>query len=462
MNYQTLLARGDKRAIRVGLIGVGQFGMTLLAQSRRIADVSLCVLCDTRVEPVIAACEAQGFGKDALVNASSRAPALEALERGRIVITDDSALATSLPLDVIVEATGDAEAGARNAIGAIDNGSHLVLVTKETDSVVGPVLGRRARAAGLTLTQVDGDQPSLILALLSWARTLGLEIICAGKASEYDFVFDAAAGEIVADGVACPVSDPAHLWACPAPDLPALVAERARVLETLTQRSVPDFCELCLVANGSGLVPDRADLHAAVARTVELPDIYRLQESGGVLGAPGRLDVFNCLRRADEVSFAGGVFATVALPDRNTGRLFQEKGIPVGADHDTALIYNPTHLLGVEALMSVLVAARLGIATGSDDVRPVCDLAARARVDLPAGSVLSEGRRHAIEGVAPNLIAATPAASGSPIPYFMASGRRLTRAVAGGELIAFDAVEPAADSLLWRLRSEQDSSMLRA
>ena len=96
----------------------------------------------------------------------------------------------------------------------------------------------------------------------------------------------------------------------------------------------------------------------------------------------------------------------------------------------------------------------------SDQVRPVCDLAARAVTDLPAGSVLAEGRRHAIEGVAPNLIAAAPAASGSPIPYFMAAGRRLTRAVAGGELIPFDAVEPAGDSLLWRLRAEQDAGML--
>ena len=460
MNYQTLLARGDERAIRVGLIGVGQFGMTLLAQSRRIADVSLCVLCDTRVEPVIAACEAQGFGKEALVNASSRALALEALEHGRIVITDDSALATSLPLDVIVEATGDAEAGARNAIGAIDNGSHLVLVTKETDSVVGPVLGRRARAAGLTLTQVDGDQPSLILALLSWARTLGLEVICAGKASEYDFVADPVTGLVTADGKASPVGDLASLWTCAPQELPAQIAARARTLQELTQRSVPDFCELCLVANGSGLLPDKPDLHAAVARTLELPNIFRLEADGGLLSACGRLDVFNCLRRPDELSFAGGVFATVALPDRQTGRLFADKGIPVSADHHTALIYNPTHLLGVEALMSVLVAARLGTATGSDDVRPVCDVVARATMDLPAGTILNEGRRHAIDGVAANLLSAAAAAPGSPMPYFMAAGRRLIQPVAAGDVIPFEAVEPRADSLVWSLREEQDRTLL--
>lgn len=38
----------------------------------------------------------------------------------------------------------------------------------------------------------DGDQPSLLVALVSWARLLGLEVVCAGKAGEFDFVFDPA------------------------------------------------------------------------------------------------------------------------------------------------------------------------------------------------------------------------------------------------------------------------------
>lgn len=448
--------------MRVALIGVGQFGMTLLAQSRRLAEVSLCVLCDREVDAVIAACKKLGLGADELVFATSRNAALEALEQGRVVVTDDSALATSLPLDVVVEATGDAEAGAHTALRAIDNGSHLVLVTKETDAVVGPLLSRRARSAGLTLTQVDGDQPSLALALISWARTLGLDVMCAGKASEYDFVADLAAGSVTADGKRCAVPDLEHLWACSADQLPGQIARRAHALESLEQRSVPDFCELCLVANGSGLIPDTPELHAVIARTLELPDLFRLEARGGVLRGAGRLDVFNCLRRADEVSFAGGVFATVALPDEQTGRLFADKGIPVSADYGTALIYNPTHLLGVEALVSVLAAARLRAATGSDDVRPVCDLVARAVDDLPAGTALVEGRRHAIEGVVPNLVAAAPARAGSPIPYFMVAGRTLREPVAAGDTIPFAAVEPARDSLLWSLRAEQDRTMLGA
>jgi predicted homoserine dehydrogenase-like protein len=460
VNFQALLRREGQAPVTAGLVGVGQFGLTLLAQSRRVPDLTLSVLCDREVERVVAACARQGLHRDDLVLASSRPVALRALERGQVVVTDDSAVATSLGLDVVVEATGDAEAGAATAVAAIAGGSHLVLVTKETDAVVGPILAQRARSAGLTLTQVDGDQPSLILGLISWARALGLEVLAAGKASEHDFVADLVGGSLTADDCSCAAGDLERFWSGPAADLPRRLAWRARAFECLPQRSVPDFCELCLVANGSGLTPDRADLHAVVARPVELADIFRLASAGGVLSGPGRLDVFNCLRRPDELSFAGGVFATVALPDRATGRLFAAKGIPVSADQGTALIYNPTHLLGVEAPLSILTAARLGIATGSDSIRPVSDLVARAARDLPAGTLLVEGRRHGIEGVAPNLVAAAPATTGSPIPYFMAANHRLRRPVAAGALIPFEAVEPAEDSLVWSLRAEQDRAML--
>ncbi len=64
------------------------------------------------------------------------------------------------------------------------------MVSKEADSVVGPYLSQRANKAGVVATPVDGDQPSLLIGLLCWARLLGLNVVAAGKSSEYDFVYD--------------------------------------------------------------------------------------------------------------------------------------------------------------------------------------------------------------------------------------------------------------------------------
>ena len=169
-----------------------------------------------------------------------------------------------------VEATGDPEAGTRHALLAIAAGHHVVMVTKDTDSVVGPELGRRAAARGLVVTPADGDQPSLLIGLVTWAEVLGLTIICAGKSSESVFVFDPATGAVTSNGrtVAAPGLgdwlDPwERQWA-------EFVAARSAAAADLPQRAVPDLCELALVANATALSPDRPDLHAPILRIPEI------------------------------------------------------------------------------------------------------------------------------------------------------------------------------------------------
>ena len=156
---------------------------------------------------------------------------------------------------------------------------------------------------------------------------------------------------------------------------------------------------MCLVANATGLTPDRADFHAPFTRTTELPDLYIPREDGGLLTRRGVLDVFNCLRRTDDPSFAGGVYVVVELADEKTGQLFAGKGIPVSRNRRYALIYNPSHLLGVEAPISIVAAARLRHNMVDESYRPVCDLVAKAQTDLPAGHALEiVGARHAMPG----------------------------------------------------------------
>ena len=184
MNYSDLIAKfgTSEPHTRAALIGVGQFGRTLLMQSRRLPSMSLSVLCDLDLERLVETCRSVGLKEDEFARADTQAAAAKAIEAGKMVLTQDAAVALEAPVDVIVEATGNAEAGTRNTLKAIDEGRHIVLVTKETDSAVGPILARRAARHGLVVSQADGDQPSLLLGLMSWARTLGLDLVAAGKA----------------------------------------------------------------------------------------------------------------------------------------------------------------------------------------------------------------------------------------------------------------------------------------
>ncbi len=454
MQFTTLFRAASERPVVAALLGCGEFGLSLIAQARRLRGLRIVAALDLDTARVATALTADG-----VPHARCEGPGeiRNALAAGGIALTSHLDDLLAIPgLELVVEATGHPEGAARHALAAIAAGKHVAMVSKEAECVVGPLLAARARTAGLCYTLVEGDQPALLVSLISWAQTLGLPILAAGKSSEYDYVFDPATGRTrwLAEEVMSPALAPLMTLG----DNPmATIAARAEALAALPQRTVPDYCEMALVANATGMPIARPDFHAPLARTPELPQLYGLRREGGLLERSGVIDVFNCLRRPDEASFAGGVFVVVELADRRTGDLFAGKGIPVSRDRHRALIYNPSHLLGVEAPISAMAAGRLGHAVPDSGYRPVVDLVARAARDLPAGRILTmEGNRHVVPGLDALLLPAAPARGAAPAPYYLAVGQRLRRPVAAGSLISCDDLEPAADSLLWQLRAEQD------
>ena len=458
MNYHALLT-GSDRVVRAALIGAGDFGRSLLSQAQTIDNLDVGVVCDRDRQVALDAFRSAGVPDDAIVVCDSPAAALENLDKGRRVVVEDSALVMELPVDIVVEATGNPEAGAGNAAAALASGKHVAIATKETDSVVGPLLHRRAQRAGLVYTPVDGDQPSLLLGLLSWARALDLDVVSAGKSSEYDFVYDPASGSVSWQDRCIEVPGFESLWQISSDDRAVTIAGRATALARLPQRTVPDLCEMALVVNASELVPDTPTFHVPIARTVEVPDVLCPQSDGGILAGSGVIDIFNCLRRPDEASFAGGVFIVVACRDAATWRMLREKGIPVSANLGYALLYNPQHLLGVEAPLSILSAVLLNRSTGGTQVNHRCDLIARATRDFAAGETLAitNHHHHEVAGLEPMLVEPSTATGSNPLPYYMAVEQQLTCAVSAGSIITCGMVAPDDDSELWSLRAEQDS-----
>ena len=440
----------------VALVGAGEFGATFLAQARRIPDLDVRLVCDRDPQRAHAALRRAGY---AVTECRTRAQALAALERGAVALIEDLGLATDLPIRAVVEATGDPEAAAATAEQALASGWHVALVTKEAEIVVGPILARRARAAGLVHTPVDGDQPSLLLGLVARARLLGLPVIAAGKSTESDYVYDAGRGTVSCWGRCAEVPGYERLFRAE-PGLRECVAERpVASLETAT---APDLCEMAIVANHSDLEPDRPEFHAPVARVRELPDLFRPRAERGLLDRTGAVDVFTCLRRPDELSFAGGVFVVVEAPDAETGRLIAGKGIPASDDGRHLLLHNPVHLLGMEAPASLLAALRLGRGTGGEDVRPRFDLVARARRELQSGEPLDLGPRHALPMADPLVLPARALGPDAPVPYYIAAGGRVRRPVPQGRVLTLDDVEIDEGRALVRLRREQDASFAAA
>ena len=433
MNYHSYYAKAD-RPVETCVVGTGGFGQSFLAQAQRVPLMNARIAVDVDAQRAAAGLRAAGIEPRRIRICASAADAKAAWDAGDFIAAADAVVVAELPFDVLVEATGRPKAAARHAGLALDARKHLALVTKELDSVVGPGLSRQADARGCVVTTVDGDQPSLLIGLVTWAEILGFEIVSAGKASEYDFVFDPVSGRLSSNENVASCPDLAKHWEMGQRGVADVVAARAAIAAAFPRRAVPDLCELQVVGNATSLVPDRADLHAPLLRIPEVPTAFATAQNGGLLSGERRLDVFNCLRKPDEISFAGGVFAVVRCRDAASWDMLAQKGHILGRTGETAMLFLPRHLLGLEAATSILDAAVHGMSGYGSDYGPRLDLVPVASQDLAAGTVLTmRGHHHSIDGVTAELRTAAPIAPTTAAPYYLAARQSVEPGGASGQ-----------------------------
>jgi predicted homoserine dehydrogenase-like protein len=268
----TLLAKrqAEGRPIRVGIIGTGKFGAGLVAQISQMQGMETSVIADINPDHARHAFASSGVPAEALVAAETTAEIEDAIRAGKPVIADDAlAMIQAGPLDVVVEATGVPKVGARHAYEAIAHGKHVVMVNVETDTV-GAILRRHADSAGVVYSLVDGDQPGVTMNIVDWCRTLGFEIVAAGRGTIYlDDDFEGT---------------------------PDTVPERFGFSEEMLQRRTINLkmyntfrdgtkaqVEMAALANAAGLVPDVRGMHEPSANLEDIPRLFSLREEGGLL-----------------------------------------------------------------------------------------------------------------------------------------------------------------------------------
>jgi predicted homoserine dehydrogenase-like protein len=464
------LAQG--KTVRAGLIGAGNFATAIVTQSAAIRRLDLTVVAELDVELARKAYLRAGYVEENIAVCASPREALQALERGRRVVVPDAMLMMDLPIDIVIECTGIPEAAARDCEEAIRHGKHVANVSKELDVVIGPILKRLADRAGVVYSTVDGDQPGLLIGLVEWAHELGLEVLCAGKSRDCEFVYDSAA-RTVTDGHGYEAGTTAVTEGHTAGPLDAsgaellspitpgqstrVVAARKALLQSLPQLQGSDLVEMAIVANATGLVPDVEGLHCPVLRTTEIPEVLCPAEEGGILHRRGVVDALTILRDPHEAGLGGGVFIVVACKNDYSRQVLTHKGLIPNSRCSAMLIYRPHHLCGVEAPMSALCAGLLGVPTGATELAPRFDVVARAARPLAAGQRIAYD---VAEDLVSYLRSAEPVAAGWPLPILMAYKAMLAADVPAGSTITMDMVVPPAGSRLWALRTEQDRSFL--
>ncbi|MGI8650556.1 MAG: NAD(P)H-dependent oxidoreductase [Rubrobacter sp.] len=403
------------KPIRIGLIGAGQMGRGFIAQVAGIPGMEVTAVADIKPDLAAEAFRRAGLEPTFGLNGSERSSGITH------AVTDDTAeVARYDNVDVLVEATGVPEVGARAAYDAIEAGKHVVMLNVETDITIGVVLKKLADEAGVVYTGSAGDEPGAILELSDFANSLGFEVVVAGKGKNNPLDVSATPDSL-ADEAARKHMNPKML--------------------TSFVDGTKTMVELCATANALGFVPDTPGGHGPKETTPNnLPDIFRLKEEGGILSSYGTVDYVR--------GVAPGVFIIVRSEEGDVRDTMAYLGQGTGPNH---VLYRPYHLTSLETPISAARAVIYGEATITSLPEPTAEVVAVAKRDLKAGDKLG--------GIGASDYYGNVREAGSAkemLPLGLAAGATVTQAVRRGEEVPRSAVALAENSFVVELRARQD------
>jgi predicted homoserine dehydrogenase-like protein len=435
LHAKLLQREAEGRPVRVGLIGAGKFGTMFLTQARRTRGLHVAGIADLDVARVRNQLAAAGYPQEAYA-AASLGDAVRL--RGLHVTPDAAALIACPEIDVIVEATGEPKAGIRHALLASAHGKHIVMVNVEADALAGPLLARKARAAGTIYSLAWGDQPALICEHVDWARACGFTVIAAGKGTRYEPHYHR--------------STPDTLWEIL--DKYLRIDDRASINPKMFNSFIDGTksgIEMSAVCNATGLMPQSGGLTFPPASRFELADICKPKSAGGVLEKAGVTEVVSSVDRDGRDvphHLALGTYVVFEGEAEYAQRCFKEYHLLPDASGRFAVLYRPTHMIGLELGISIASVALRGEPTGA----PIgfhADVVATAKRALRRGEVLDGEGGFCVWG---RQMPATDSLARNLLPLGLAQGVALKRDLAEGEMLTWDDVgfDPADEAVIAR------------
>ncbi len=420
-----LRREAEGRPIRVGVSGAGWMGSGFLAQVSRVPGMEVSLLADADLEAAWEAFTATGVERDGIVEAIASGPATDALRSGKRVVTGSYTLAAQLDeIDIVTDVTPSPAIGAQTAYACLQHGKDVVLVNIEADVTVGRVLKKLARDAGVLYSVSSGDEPGCLMELYDFVGSLGYEVIVIGKGKNNP-LNPAATPDTVAESARRAGKDPFQ------------VASYVDGTKTMF--------EMTCAANATGCTPMQRGMIGPDATLETVSDIFALEEDGGITRFPGAVDF------VQGSSMAGGVFITVRVEDERIRSDLQYLKVGSGKYFT---FFRPYHLWFLEAPISIARAHINRQVTLAPLDTPVAEAMAVAKRDLKQGERLDDFGGYAFHGV---IDRAEVALGLTALPLGLAPGARIVRPVQVGAILTWDDVGLDEDSILVKLRRQQDA-----
>jgi predicted homoserine dehydrogenase-like protein len=347
------------KPVKIGLIGAGQMGVDVVATIKMMQGIEVVIAADIDPERARKAYE-KGQLEDEVVEVKSVNEADSAVLAGKKIFTTDYRIVCDMQtVDVMLEATGVPEIGAKAALRSAKNGQQLAMMNVETDITVGPILNWYARQMGVLYALAAGDEPAACKELFDFADACGFNIVAAGKGK----------------------NNPLDRYAKPTEKKWADEAARRGLSPNMLIEFVDGsktMIEMAAVSNATGLIPDVRGMHGPQTTRDKLNQVFTLKKDGGILNKTGVVDY----------GIGGvhpGVFLIVTTPNPRLRQALVYRDMGNGPYYT---LFRPFHLCSIEV---PLTCALLEIRKQSNMVplnRLNSEVFAVAKQDLSPGEYL--------------------------------------------------------------------------
>jgi predicted homoserine dehydrogenase-like protein len=288
-----------------------------------------------------------------------------------------------------------------------------------------------------------GDQPAIIDEMVDWARTIGLEVVCAGKGTRYQPEYH--------------YSTPETVWNYFGFSEQQLSSGRynAKMYNSFLD-GTKSAIEMCALANASGLVPQRVGLQFPPVGARNLANVLRPVNDGGILEHGGTVEVVASEQRdgspiEDHLRWA--VYVVFRITTAHMRRFLSLHDFIKDDSGQYAAAIRPYHLIGLELGISVVKAALRGEATGAANYF-AADVASVAKKDLKKGDILDGEGGYTVYG---RLVRADESLAGSYLPMGLSRGAKLLRPVSQDAILTYQDVEQDTSQLCYKLRKTLES-----
>jgi len=440
--FSLLQARAAEQGpVQVGVIGAGKFASMFLTQAVGSAGLHVVGVADVDVSKAKAALGRTGWPAERYAAGSLD----EAVRTGGTAVIDSADDLIAYPaVEVVLEITGNPLAGTHHAVTAIDNGKHVIMVNVEADCMVGPILQRRAQKAGVLYSMAYGDQPALICELVDWCRTVGFDVVAAGKGTKYLPEYN--------------YSTPDTVW-----DYYGFTEEQLasgdynpKMFNSFLD-GTKSAIEMAAVANGTGLLPQEEGLLFPAASKDDLPTVFRENRfPGGSLTRRGTVEIASSMYRdGREVpdNLRWGVYVSFEAVTDYAVQCFAEYGVHTDETGRYGSLYRPYHMIGLELGVSIASVVLRGEATGSPTGFRG-DVVTTAKKDLKAGETLDGEGGYTVFG---KLAPAALSLKDHALPLGLAHGAKLIRDVPQDRTVTWDDVTVDDSALAVRIRRELEA-----